>query len=140
MMGLSTAYYSLKAKIQHICTMFLSIRSNFCRLHIPQRSFPRRPYLQKPLLLIKWYSSNGTNYKATSIKPIHMQSALDDVPIVGQKYYYKLTWVDYNYNESPFSEVREVQTMKMESDKLVDMIQNAHINYFIENYDINTGM
>lgn len=90
---------------------------------------------------IKIYrSTDGTNYKATSIKPIHMQSALDDVPIVGQKYYYKLTWVDYNYNESPFSEVREVQTMKMESDKLVDMIQNAHINYFIENYDINTGM
>lgn len=85
-------------------------------------------------------STDGTNYKPTSIKPIHMQSALDDVPLVGQKYYYKLTWVDYNYNESPFSEVREVQTMKMEPSKLIDLIQNAHINYFVENYDINTGM
>lgn len=90
---------------------------------------------------IKIYrSTDGKNYTPTSIKPVHMQSALDHVPIVGQKYYYKLTWVDYNYNESLFSEVREVQTSKMNAHKLVDMIQKAHINYFVENYDINTGM
>ncbi|HMR20264.1 MAG TPA: hypothetical protein PKA53_13255, partial [Sphingobacterium sp.] len=90
---------------------------------------------------IKIYRSvDGKNYVPTNIKPIHMQSCLDDVPVIGQKYYYKLTWLDYNYNESPYSEVREVQTMKMEESKLIDLIQLSHVNYFVENYDINSGM
>jgi hypothetical protein len=90
---------------------------------------------------IKIYrSTDGKEYTATGIRPIHMQSSLDDVPIIGQKYYYKLTWVDYNYNESPFSEVREVETQLMEKSKLMDLVQLSHINYFVENFDINSGM
>lgn len=90
---------------------------------------------------IKVYRSiDGKEYAPTGIKPIHMQSSLDDVPVIGQKYYYKLTWLDYNYNESPFSEVREVQTKEMEASKLIDLVQLSHINYFVENYDINSGM
>ena len=69
-----------------------------------------------------------------------MQSCLDNVPVIGQKYFYKLTWLDYNYDESPFSAAKEVQTVKMETSKLLDLIQLTHINYFIENYDINSGM
>ncbi len=90
---------------------------------------------------IKIYRSmDGKEYVPVSIKPIHMQSCLDDVPVIGQKYFYKLTWLDYNYNESPFSTAKEVQTLKMETAKILDLIQLTHINYFIENYDINSGM
>jgi len=90
---------------------------------------------------IKIYRSmDGKDYVPVGIKPIHMQSCLDDVPIIGQKYFYKLTWLDYNYNESPFSVAKEVQTKQMETARVLDLIQLAHVNYFIENYDVNSGM
>jgi len=90
---------------------------------------------------IKIYRSlDGKNYAPVAIKPIYMQSCLDDAPTIGQKYFYKIAWLDYNYNESPFSAAREVQTIPMENTKLFDFIQLAHINYFVENYDINSGM
>lgn len=90
---------------------------------------------------IKIYRSlDGKDYTPVAIKPIYMQSCLDDVPVIGQKYFYKIAWLDYNYNESPFSIAKEVQTMEMASAKLFNFIQLAHINYFVENYDINSGM
>lgn len=90
---------------------------------------------------IKIYrSEDGKNYKAVGIKPIHMQSCLDIVPRIGAKYYYKITWVDYNYRESLFSASREVQTSVLADEAIIDVIQQAHINYFVENFDINSGM
>src|SRR5690606_27792321 len=58
----------------------------------------------------------------------------------GRKYYYKIAWVDYNYQESPFSAVKEITTKELEDSQLLDLIQLAHVNYFIENYDVNSGM
>lgn len=90
---------------------------------------------------IKIYrSEDGENFKPIGIRPVQMQSCLDMVPILGRKYYYKITWVDYNYQESPFSGVKEITTKELEDSQLLDLIQLAHVNYFIENYDVNSGM
>lgn len=90
---------------------------------------------------IKIYrSEDGEVFKPIGIRPIQMQSCLDIVPVIGQKYFYKITWMDYNYEESLFSSVKEASTKSMESDALITLIQMTHVNYFVENFDINSGM
>lgn len=90
---------------------------------------------------IKIYRSlDGKNFSPIGIRPIHMQSCLDIVPLIGAKYYYKITWVDYNYNESPASAVREVQTAALPDEEILKLVQQANVNYFVENFDINSGM
>ncbi|WP_343043562.1 glucoamylase family protein, partial [Sphingobacterium shayense] len=90
---------------------------------------------------IKIYrSEDNETFTPVSIRPISMQSCLDYVPRTNKTYFYKIAWVDYNYIESPFSEVKEVTTKILEESELLDLVQAAHINYFVENYDINSGM
>ena len=90
---------------------------------------------------IKIYrSEDKENFQPVGIRPISMQGCLDYVPEVNKTYYYKITWVDYNYEESPFSEIKEVKTKELEKAEMLDLVQSAHVNYFVENYDINSGM
>src|SRR5690606_16511443 len=90
---------------------------------------------------IKIYRSEDNNdFQAVGIRPISMQGCLDYVSDIHKTYYYKIAWVDYNYEESPFSEVKEVKTKKLNEAELLDLVQGAHVNYFAENYDINSGM
>ncbi|QBQ43058.1 hypothetical protein E2P86_10360 [Sphingobacterium psychroaquaticum] len=111
------------------------------------KAFDRQVRLQWQLPLtpsiryIKIYrSEDNKDFKPVAIRPIFMQSCLDYVDDLNKTYYYKIAWVDFNYLESPFSEVREVKTTKMNQEELLDLVQTAHINYFVENYDINSGM
>ena len=90
---------------------------------------------------IKIYrSQDAKEFSPIAIKPIHMQTCLDLIPDMGAKYYYKITWVDYNYNESNFSNTIEVQSKPLDANKILDFIQMAHTNYFVETFDINSGM
>src|SRR5690606_17128647 len=57
-----------------------------------------------------------------------------------KKYFYKIAWVDYDYLESPFSEVVEAMTHTANDSTLLDFIQAAHFNYFMERAEINSGM
>ncbi|MFD1165257.1 glucoamylase family protein [Sphingobacterium daejeonense] len=85
-------------------------------------------------------SEDNKDFKAVGIRPTYMLRCLDFLPILDKKYYYKIAWVDYNYRESPFSEVLEVEPKKLSEDHLLDLIQLANVNYFVDNYDINSGM
>lgn len=90
---------------------------------------------------IKIYrSEDNKEFKPVGIRPISMQNCLDYVPHLDKTYYYKIAWVDYNYEESPFSTVKEVKTRALSDAELFDFVQGAHVNYFAENYDINSGM
>lgn len=97
--------------------------------------------LSPSIRYIKIYrSTDNKNFQAISIRPIHMQSSFDIVPVIGQKYYYKIAWMDYNYKESPASAVKEVETSALQDNDIVKLVQLAHVNYFVENFDINSGM
>src|SRR5690606_4085337 len=90
---------------------------------------------------IKIYrSEDNKEFEPVGIRPISMQGCLDYVPNLDKTYFYKITWVDYNYEESPFSTAKEVKTRKLNETELLDLVQGAHVNYFAENYDINSGM
>lgn len=90
---------------------------------------------------IKIYrSEDNKEFIPVGIRPVSMQSCLDYVPDLNKTYYYKIAWVDFNYEESPFSTVKEAKTKKLNDGELLDLVQGAHVNYFAENYDINSGM
>lgn len=85
-------------------------------------------------------SEDNKEFHAVAIRPTYMLSGLDRVPALGKRYYYKIAWVDYNYRESPFSDVLEVETEPLQDQQLIDLTQSASINHFVENYDVNSGM
>lgn len=90
---------------------------------------------------IKIYrSEDGKNFTPVGIRPISMQGCLDYVPDLNKTYFYKIAWIDYNYVESPFSQIREVKTKRLSESELLDLVQGAHVNYFTENFDINSGL
>lgn len=85
-------------------------------------------------------SEDNKEFKAVAIRPTYMLTGLDRVPALDKTYYYKIAWVDYNYRESPFSEVIAVETPGFQDQQLIDLVQAASINHFVENYDVNSGM
>lgn len=97
--------------------------------------------LSPSIRYVKIYrSTDGTNFKPIAIRPINMQACLDVVPKTGQKYFYKIVWLDNNYLESPESTVKVAESKDLSDSAILDLVQVAHINYFIENFDVNSGM
>lgn len=97
--------------------------------------------LSPSIRYVKLYrSTDGKNFDAVGIRPINMQSCLDMVPKTGQKYFYKIVWLDNTYKESPASVVKEVVTKELSDQAVLDLVKAAHVNYFVENFDINSGM
>lgn len=85
-------------------------------------------------------STDNKDFAPIAIRPTYMLRCLDYVPILDKKYYYKIAWVDFNYRESPFSEVLEVTPKGLTEEAFFNLIQLAHVNYFVENFDINSGL
>lgn len=90
---------------------------------------------------IKIYrSEDNETFEPVGIKPVFVRNAIDVVPVSNKNYYYKIAWVDYDYAESPFSSVKAAETKSASDDELLDFIQETHINYFVENAEVNSGM
>lgn len=90
---------------------------------------------------IKIYrSEDNETFEPVGIEPIFVRNAIDLVPVSNKTYYYKVAWVDYSYAESPFSEVKDAATKTASDEELLDFIQEAHVNYFLENVEVNSGM
>ncbi len=90
---------------------------------------------------IKIYrSEDNETFEPVGIEPVFVRNAVDFVPVSNKTYYYKIAWADYNYAESPFSDVKEAATKTASDEELLDFIQETHINYFLENVEVNSGM
>src|SRR5690606_10732587 len=90
---------------------------------------------------IKVYrAEDKEHFEPIAIRPVFVQKYTDFVPYPERTYYYKIAWVDYDYLESPFSEVVEAATHTASDSTLLDFIQAAHFNYFMERAEINSGM
>ena len=85
-------------------------------------------------------SEDGEDFQPVGIKPVYMQGSLDYVPQLDKEYFYKIAWVDYEYLESPFSEEVKIETKEINTDEFLDLIELAHVNYFVESFDVNSGM
>lgn len=90
---------------------------------------------------IKIYrSEDNEHFSPVAIRPVFVQKCTDFVPYPNKTYYYKIAWVDYNYLESPFSNVMEATTHLASDSVLLDFMQAAHFNYFVERAEVNSGM
>lgn len=90
---------------------------------------------------IKFYrSSDNKTFLPVAIRPVFAKKYSDVVPQRGETYYYKISWVDYYYRESPLSTVLEVKMKELNDDALVSMVQNANIDYFVDGEEFNSGM
>lgn len=90
---------------------------------------------------IKIYrSEDNEHFNPVAIRPIFVQKCTDFVPYSDRTYYYKIAWVDYGYLESPFSNVLEASSKAASDEQMLDFIQAAHVNYFVERTEINSGM
>lgn len=85
-------------------------------------------------------STDNENFDAIALKPVHKLSSLDYIPQLDKDYYYKVTWVNFDYEESPFSSAVKVRPEAIDKETFLDLIQLAHVNYFVESFDVNSGM
>src|SRR5690606_29966087 len=89
--------------------------------------------LTSSIRYIKIYrSENNKDFEPVAIRPIFASKYTDIIPEVGKVYYYKIAWVDYQYRESPFSNVKEVKTKTLSNEELLDMVHHANIQFFID--------
>lgn len=90
---------------------------------------------------IKIYrADDNEHFEPVAIRPVFVQKYTDFVPYPDRAYFYKIAWVDYDYLESPFSNVMEATAHAASDSALLDFIQAAHFNYFAERAEINSGM
>lgn len=85
-------------------------------------------------------SMDGENYVPVAIRPISASRYADFVPEKDRRYYYRLTWLDYGYNESPYSDALPVDVKPVGDSVLLESIQRAHMNYFDRYVEFNSGM
>lgn len=90
---------------------------------------------------IKIYrSEDNKNFVPVAIRPISYKKYTDVVPHSDFSYYYKIAWVDYEYRESPFSDVKQAETKTVNDDELLNAIEKSHIAYFTDEAEFNSGM
>lgn len=97
--------------------------------------------LDPGLRYVKIYrSEDGQSFSPVAIRPIMGRRYTDFVPAVNRTYYYQVSWMDHHYQESPVSNILEVRTAPMSDEVLMDVIQEAHVNFFVSRTEINSGM
>lgn len=90
---------------------------------------------------IKIYRSvDNKSFQPIAIRPIFFKRYSDVISQKDKVYYYRVSWVDYLYRESPLSNVLEVKSKELDSEDLIDMFQQANVNYFIDGEEFNSGM
>src|SRR5690606_33660429 len=55
-------------------------------------------------------------------------------------YYYKVAWMDYGYERSPYSAVKTAKSIPMNDEALLNMVQEAHIRYCLSGEEFNSGL
>ncbi|WP_036601147.1 glucoamylase family protein [Olivibacter sitiensis] len=102
-------------------------------------------YWQLPLTpsirYVKIYrSQDNEHFVPVAISPVFYRKYTDLLPETNRDYYYKIVWVDYNYNESPSSAVLKAEAKTMNDEQLLTTIQKTYIDYFIDKGEVNSGM
>lgn len=97
--------------------------------------------LDPAIRFVKIYRSvDGENFEEIAIRPILLSNYIDIVPASNRDYYYKISWLDQRYAESPFSKILMAETKPINNEMLLDAVQAAHINYFDKWVEFNSGM
>jgi exo beta-1,2-glucooligosaccharide sophorohydrolase (non-reducing end) len=122
------------------------------------------PLIAKPVILscegyakhvdISWQPFHNDNVKYVEIYrsekgkdfvPVGIQSSLinryaDFTGITGMRYRYKISFLDYQYKETWFSNIASAETKIMNDDELLTMVQKACFRYYWEGAEMASGM
>lgn len=85
-------------------------------------------------------SEDDKHFQAVAIRPIMGTAYMDMVPVPNKSYFYRVSWVDQAYKESPLSSSVKVEIKPQTDENLLDVIQAAHINFFTKRIEFNSGM
>jgi len=95
----------------------------------------------KSVKYIKIYrSEDGKDYKPAGIQRPFYNRYTDYTGQADKTYYYKISFVDYQYNESNPSSFAKATTYEMNDEQLLDMAQEASFRYYWEGAEPHSGL
>lgn len=95
----------------------------------------------KNIRLVKIYRSlDGTNFIPVGIQQPYINRYADFTGETNRKYYYRISYLNSNYEESAFSPVTESSTRQMTDDELMTMVQEASFRYYWEGAEPKSGL
>lgn len=90
---------------------------------------------------IKIYRSlNGQDFRAVGIQRPYFNRYSDYTGEPDKTYFYKISLLDFHYNESELSSMVQARTKTMNDDELLDMVQEASFRYYWEGAEPYSGL
>lgn len=90
---------------------------------------------------IKVYrSSDNVHFYPVGIQSPFISRYADYTDTTGREFFYKITLLDSDYDETSFSNTVSASTKSMSDDELLDMVQEAHFRYYWEGAEKNSGL
>jgi hypothetical protein len=91
--------------------------------------------------LVKIYrSADGKKYQPVAVQQPYINRYADYTGITGQRYFYKISFVNSSYDETTLSPPAASSTQKMTDDELLTMVQEAAFRYYWEQAETNSGL
>lgn len=85
-------------------------------------------------------STDGTTFQPLGIQSPFISRYTDYTGITGKKFFYKISLIDKNYNESAPSTIVSASTYQMTDAQFLDMVQEAHFRYYWEGAEKTSGL
>lgn len=85
-------------------------------------------------------SENGVDYKVVGIQQSIFNRFADFTGVSGKKYFYRISFLNNQYDESGFSPTVSAETKAMTDEELLTMVQEASFRYYWEGAESNSGM
>ncbi len=100
-----------------------------------------QPVTDTAVKYVKIYrSEDGKNFHAAGIQLPMIARYADYTGHEGKKYWYRISFLDYAYNESKLSDVVSASTRPMSDDELLTMLQEANFRYYWEGSEKTSGL
>ena len=85
-------------------------------------------------------SGNGKDFVPVGIQSPSIYRYEDFTGITGKKYFYKISFLNYQYKESKLSNVLDATTTSFSDDELLTMVQEACFRYYWESAESESGL
>jgi hypothetical protein len=99
------------------------------------------PIADSSIKYIKIYRSpDNKNFYPVGIQSTFISRYADFTDTTGKEFFYKITALNKNYDESGSSNTVNASTKALSDEELLDMVQEAHFRYYWEGAEENSGL
>ncbi len=100
-----------------------------------------QPFSDEQVKYVKIYrSENGKDFASVGVQLPQINRHADFIGITGKQYSYKISFLNYKYQESAFSNIISAKTKPMTDDQLLTMVQEACFRYYWEGAEKVSGL